>query len=83
MQVGLKRGIIELESAIGISLYRAAALYADSERTMGYLSLSLLDPALFTLVGPRSISETETEEQNEETGLNSAERGQCSGCSEE
>jgi len=41
VQVGLKRGIIELESAIGISLYRVAALYADPEHARGYLSLSL------------------------------------------
>lgn len=44
VQVGFKRGIIELESAIAISLYRAAALYADPEHEGISFSLPSIPP---------------------------------------
>lgn len=54
VQGGLKRGIIELESAIAISLYRAAALCESRARFRGDIFLSF--PSILTRSPPPSRS---------------------------
>jgi len=63
---GLNGGIIELESAFAISLYRAAALRAKPGYFRGDISLSLGVGRPVPYLAPQPSS-LETEEQNEET----------------